>query len=57
MADELRPAGARGWFDRQVVTGLLAANLFMVGLVLFTLTLGINYFAQKIVARYRMSIG
>ncbi len=31
--------------------------LFMVGLVLFTLTLGINYLAQKIVARYRMSIG
>ena len=31
--------------------------LFMVGLVLFTLTLGINYLAQKIVQRYRMSIG
>lgn len=31
--------------------------LFMVGLVLFTLTLGINYLAQKIVSRYRMSIG
>jgi phosphate transport system permease protein len=31
--------------------------LFMVGLVLFTLTLGINYLAQKFVARYRMSIG
>jgi phosphate transport system permease protein len=31
--------------------------LFMVGLVLFTLTLGINYVAQKFVARYRMSIG
>ena len=31
--------------------------LFMVGLVLFALTLGINYLAQKIVARYRMSIG
>jgi phosphate transport system permease protein len=31
--------------------------LFMVGLVLFTLTLGINYLAQKLVARYRMSIG
>ena len=31
--------------------------LFMVGLVLFTITLGINYFAQKLVARYRMSIG
>jgi phosphate transport system permease protein len=31
--------------------------LFMVGLVLFALTLGINYVAQKFVARYRMSIG
>ncbi|MDQ2824924.1 MAG: phosphate ABC transporter permease subunit PstC [Verrucomicrobiota bacterium] len=31
--------------------------LFMVGLVLFVLTLGINYLAQKIVSRYRMSIG
>jgi len=31
--------------------------LFMVGLVLFTITLGINYLAQKLVARYRMSIG
>ena len=31
--------------------------LFMVGLVLFTITLLINYFAQKLVARYRMSIG
>jgi phosphate transport system permease protein len=31
--------------------------LFMVGLVLFTLTLGINYLAQRLVARYRMSIG
>ncbi len=31
--------------------------LFMVGLVLFTITLGINYLAQKFVARYRMSIG
>jgi phosphate transport system permease protein len=31
--------------------------LFMVGLVLFTLTLVINYAAQKLVARYRMSIG
>jgi phosphate transport system permease protein len=31
--------------------------LFMVGLVLFMLTLGINYLAQKLVARYRMSIG
>ncbi|CAN5604096.1 hypothetical protein BH18VER1_BH18VER1_06620 [soil metagenome] len=31
--------------------------LFMVGLVLFTITLAINYFAQKLVARYRMSIG
>jgi phosphate transport system permease protein len=28
--------------------------LFMVGLVLFALTLGINYLAQKIVARYRL---
>ena len=31
--------------------------LFMVGLVLFVLTLGINYLAQKLVARHRMSIG
>ena len=31
--------------------------LFMVGLVLFALTLGINYLAQRMVARYRMSIG
>ncbi len=31
--------------------------LFMVGLVLFTITLAINYLAQKVVQRYRMSIG
>jgi phosphate transport system permease protein len=31
--------------------------LFMVGLVLFAVTLGINYLAQRLVARYRMSIG
>ncbi len=31
--------------------------LFMVGLVLFTITLLINFAAQKLVARYRMSIG
>jgi len=31
--------------------------LFMVGLVLFTITLLINYLAQKLVTRYRMSIG
>lgn len=31
--------------------------LFMIGLVLFTLSLAINYAAQKIVQRYRMSIG
>ncbi|HMG04914.1 MAG TPA: phosphate ABC transporter permease subunit PstC [Chthoniobacterales bacterium] len=31
--------------------------LFMVGLLLFTITLGINYLAQKFVARFRMSIG
>jgi len=31
--------------------------LFMVGLVLFALTLLINFAAQKITARYRMSIG
>jgi phosphate transport system permease protein len=31
--------------------------LFMVGLVLFAMTLAINYGAQKLVARYRMSIG
>ena len=31
--------------------------LFMVGLVLFAITLAINYGAQKLVQRYRMSIG
>jgi phosphate transport system permease protein len=31
--------------------------LFMVGLVLFVLSLGINFAAQKIVHRYRLSIG
>jgi phosphate transport system permease protein len=31
--------------------------LFMVGLVLFALTLAINYGAQRLVRRYRMSIG
>jgi phosphate transport system permease protein len=31
--------------------------LFMVGLVLFSITLAINYGAQKLVTRYRMSIG
>jgi phosphate transport system permease protein len=31
--------------------------LFMVGLVLFTITLATNYAAQKVVRRYRMSIG
>ena len=31
--------------------------LFMVGLVLFAITLAINYGAQKLVRRYRMSIG
>ena len=31
--------------------------LFMVGLVLFGLTLGINYLAQRLVMKYRMSIG
>jgi phosphate transport system permease protein len=31
--------------------------LFMVGLVLFVLSLAINYAAQKIVRRYRISIG
>jgi phosphate transport system permease protein len=31
--------------------------LFMVGLVLFMLSLSINYAAQKIVQRYRISIG
>jgi ABC-type phosphate transport system permease subunit len=29
----------------------------MVGLVLFAITLAINYGAQKLVTRYRMSIG
>lgn len=31
--------------------------LFVVGMVLFFLSLGINYVAQKIVRRYRLSIG
>jgi phosphate transport system permease protein len=31
--------------------------LFVVGLVLFVVSLGINYVAQKIVRRYRISIG
>jgi len=31
--------------------------LFMVGVVLFVLALGINYLAQRIVQRYRISIG
>jgi phosphate transport system permease protein len=31
--------------------------LFMVGLVLFVLSLGINYAAQKIVRRYRIAVG
>jgi phosphate transport system permease protein len=31
--------------------------LFMVGIILFLLSLGINYLAQKIVHRYRISIG
>jgi phosphate transport system permease protein len=42
----------------EVVRGSLHYRaLFMVGLVLFVLTLVINYFAQKFVTRYRMSIG
>jgi phosphate transport system permease protein len=31
--------------------------LFMVGLVLFVITLGINWLAQRFVARFRMNIG
>ena len=31
--------------------------LFVVGLVLFTITLGINWLAQRFVARFRMNIG
>jgi phosphate transport system permease protein len=31
--------------------------LFMVGIVLFLLALGINYVAQRVVQRYRISIG
>lgn len=31
--------------------------LFMVGLVLFTITLAINWLAQRFVARFRMSVG
>ena len=42
----------------EVVRGSIHYHaLFMVGLVLFMITLTINYAAQKIVMRYRMSIG
>ena len=42
----------------EVVRGSIHYHaLFMVGLVLFMITLAINYAAQKIVQRYRMSIG
>lgn len=37
--------------------GIHYRALFMVGVVLFTLSLGINYVAQRIVHRYRISIG
>jgi phosphate transport system permease protein len=39
------------------MTGIIAQEMFMVGLVLFAITLAINYGAQKLVMRYRMSIG
>lgn len=42
----------------EVVTGSIHYRaLFMVGIVLFLLSLGINYVAQLIVRRYRISIG
>lgn len=37
--------------------GIHYRALFVVGLLLFFLSLGINYLAQKIVRRYRISIG
>jgi phosphate transport system permease protein len=37
--------------------GIHYRALFMVGIVLFILALGINYVAQRIVHRYRISIG
>jgi phosphate transport system permease protein len=37
--------------------GIHYRALFMVGVVLFVLSLGINYVAQRIVHRYRISIG
>jgi phosphate transport system permease protein len=37
--------------------GIHYRALFMVGVILFTLSLGINYVAQRIVHRYRISIG
>ena len=61
-ARTLRGASVRSTqvFLGDVGHGLLEVchNTFaMVGLVLFAITLGINYLAQKFVARYRMSIG
>ena len=42
----------------EVVTGSIHYRaLFMVGIMLFLLSLGINYVAQVIVRRYRISIG
>jgi phosphate transport system permease protein len=42
----------------EVVTGSIHYRaLFMVGIVLFLLSLGINYVAQIIVRRYSISIG
>jgi phosphate transport system permease protein len=37
--------------------GIHYRALFMVGIVLFLLALAINYSAQRIVHRYRISIG
>jgi phosphate transport system permease protein len=31
--------------------------LFMVGILLFLIALGVNYLAQRIVRKYRISIG
>ena len=42
-----------GW----VVVGAGSTVEFVVGLVLFLLSLLINYAAQKIVRRYRISVG
>jgi phosphate transport system permease protein len=37
--------------------GLHYHALFMVGLLLFVISLGINYFAQQVVRKFKISIG